>query len=183
MVVMDTSSKKKIFSVMGPHANENAEGIFSRKIKDIEDTGQTFWVMNSYKSKPIYVQDFCKNDFVEVFFISPSSKGGAKDTKTINKNTQHSKNKQNWVDIPSNISPVTGKGYALILSSLEMNKSLINLHEYGESKDTPIKFRQGCSTVCAIKENMFHHEDRMKSNIREVWAVGTLKYPYCVWVR
>ena len=174
---------KKILSVMGPHAGESVENIFSRKISDIEKVGITFWLIKSYKSKPIYVQGFCRNSNVHIYFISPSVKGGAKDTKNQTINKQFSSDELNWNNIPENITPVTGEGYAFILDSLEMSNSTIDLNEYAEEADTPIKFQLGCSTVCAIKENMTSHVDRVKSNIRDVWAVGRLKEPYCVWVR
>ena len=175
--------EKRILSVMGPHAGESVEKIFSRKKSDIKKTGNAFWVINSYKSKPPQVQDFCKNSEIYIYFISPSVKGGAKDTKTQTINKQFSSDGVSWNNIPPDITPVTGKGYAFILDSLEINNSTIDLNDYAEQSDTPIKFQLGCSTICVIKEDMSSHKNRVKSNIRNVWAIGRLKEPYCVWVR
>ena len=54
------NEKFVIISVMGPHAGESSEQIFSRKIKDIERTGNTFWMIQSYKSNPPKVQSLVK---------------------------------------------------------------------------------------------------------------------------
>ena len=37
-----------IVSVMGPHAGETPDGIFKRKVKDIEKVGWTLWVIRSH---------------------------------------------------------------------------------------------------------------------------------------
>ena len=71
---------------MGPHAGESSEQIFSRKIKDIERTGNTFWMIQSNKSSPPKVQSLVREAKLErenIFsiFISPSTKGGSKQTK------------------------------------------------------------------------------------------------------
>ena len=177
----------KIISIMGPHAGESAGEIFSRKIQDIENTGMTFWVINSYKSQPKQLQNFCGDESFEVYFVSPSTVGGAKDTKTEIKNNEFSIDKTSWTNIPENISPVTGKGYALVLSSLKIiNKNVdlnVDLNDYAEEDHSPLKFSQGCSTICCIKEDMSEHPNKVKSNLRNIWAVGKLRFPYCVWVR
>tara|TARA_Y100000814_G_C12281296_1_gene385194 strand:+ start:334 stop:864 length:531 start_codon:yes stop_codon:yes gene_type:complete len=175
---------KKIFSVMGPHAGETSEDIFERKIEDVKNTGITFWCIRSYKSKPMDVQEFCKSETVEVLFISPSSSGAAKDTKIDTENTEYSIDNTNWINIPSNITPVTGKGWALVLDKLEISNLEINLNKYAESKNNvPLKFGLGCSTICAVEEDMSLNENRVKSYMRKIWAVGRLKHPYCVWIR
>ena len=45
-----------LFSVMGPHAGEDSDVIFERKISDIRKAGRTFWVIRSHKAKPNMVQ-------------------------------------------------------------------------------------------------------------------------------
>ena len=175
---------KKIISVMGPHAGETSKYIFERKIDDVKKTGITFWCIRSYKSKPLDVQKFCKTETVEVFFISPSSPGGAKDTKIDTKNIEYSIDNTNWNNIPHNITPVTGNGWALVLDKLEISKLKINLNKYAEFKNNvPLKFGLGCSTICAVEEDMSLNKNKVKSYMREIWPVGRLKYPYCVWIR
>jgi|TARA_B100000315_G_C14152818_1_gene396451 hypothetical protein len=174
----------KIISVMGPHAGETAEIIFERKIEDVKRTGLTFWCIESYKAKPDQVQELCNTTQVEVYFISPSSPGGAKDTKTETKNTQYSIDKKNYLQIPQNITPVTGKGSALILDQLQNVNEELDLNQYAEfNKNTPLKFALGCSTICAIKKDMSSHPDRVKSNKRKIWAKGRLREPFCVWIK
>jgi 1,2-phenylacetyl-CoA epoxidase PaaB subunit len=49
---MMRTQEYNLFSVMGPHAGENSDAIFARKITDIRNAGRTFWVVRSHKAKP-----------------------------------------------------------------------------------------------------------------------------------
>ena len=71
-----------------------------------------------------------------------------------------------------------------ILDSLEIKKdSYIDINKYAEESNIPLKFNQSASTICSIKSDMTSHPNRMKSNKRQLIAIGKLKAPYCVWVR
>tara|TARA_B100000700_G_scaffold191401_1_gene210800 strand:- start:187 stop:729 length:543 start_codon:yes stop_codon:yes gene_type:complete len=177
-------NEKSIFTIIGPHAGELPDSIISRKIKDIKKVGQTFWVIKAIKGKkPIEVQKFCENSEIKILFISPATMGGAEDTKSTCPNKEYSKDNLNWTRLPD-ISKVIGDGYAFILDSLEIKKdSYIDINKYAEESNIPLKFNQSASTICSIKSDMTSHPNRMKSNKRQLIAIGKLKAPYCVWVR
>lgn len=108
------NEKFVIISVMGLHAGESSQQIFSRKISDIQRIGKTFWVIQSYKSNPPKVQTLlqkAKTAEKDVFciFISPSTKGGAKPTTENKKADSFSLDKFHWEKLPAGLSPVTGK--------------------------------------------------------------------------
>ena len=174
------NKEKIIFTIVGPHAKENLDDIFSRKKRDIKKEGKTFWVIKRIKQKkPNDVQEFCKNPDVKIYFISPATKDGAQDTKSNTKNKEYSEDNKCWNKLPISKVTGTGKDCAFILDSLEMkNNCEIDINHYAEESHKPVEFLRGASTICAIKEDMTSHPNRLKSNIRKVWAVGTLKYPY-----
>ena len=185
------NTEKRIFTIVGPHAGQTENSIFDRKIKDIEKVGETFWVIKkiSYKSLE-EVQGFCENGKVKIYFISPSIKGAAKDTKNTSENNEYSKDGECWEKIPEEISKVTGSGYAFILSKLDLKTDeKINIYDYAEESHEPVEFSNRNSTICVIKKDTSNHPKRMHKNssgtknIRTVWAVGTLKCPYYVKVR
>ena len=189
-------TENRIITIVGPHAGETEDKILSRKVSDIEKAGKTFWVIKKISEKTLKeVQEFCENSKseVKIYFISPAAK--AKPTKSDTKNKEYFDG-DNWEKIPEGISPVTGKGYAFILKKLEMQdnspkenfelftQTKIDINEYAkESALEPIKFSQKTSTILAIKEDMTSHENKNISNIRTVWAVGTLEKPYYVKVK
>lgn len=93
------------------------------------------------------------------------------------------------IDFPM-VSAVTGKldsgASALVFDKMEMAVSgILDLWGYRDFSDpgAPLKFILGCSTVCAVRENMASHPGRMKSRYRGVIAVARLVEPYCVWLR
>ena len=91
-----------IFSLVGPHAGQALEEIFERKIKDCKDLKQTFWVYHSHRcTKSLF--DAHKPS--EVWFISASKPGAAKQTKSSTVAQQFFKDNQ-WFDFPQNLSPV-----------------------------------------------------------------------------
>ena len=189
-------TENRIITIIGPHAGETEDKILSRKVSDIEKAGKTFWVIKKISEKTLKeVQEFCENSKseVKIYFISPAAK--ANPTKSDTKNKEYFDG-DNWEKIPEGISPVTGDGYAFILKKLEMqenspNKSFelftqtkIDINEYAKEEALePIKFNTNTSTILAIKEDMTSHENKNISNIRTVWAVGTLEKPYYVKVK
>ena len=73
----------------------------------------------------------------------------------------------------------------MILDQLQnVDRETLNLNNFAEfNKNTPLKFALGCSTICAIQQDMTGHPKRVKSNIREIWAKGRLREPFCVWIK
>jgi hypothetical protein len=191
-------TENRIITIIGPHAGETEDKILSRKVSDIEKADKTFWLIKEISDKTLKeVQEFCENSEseVKIYFISPATPKGARDTKDKTVNKEYFDG-DNWKKIPEGISPVTGKGYAFILKKLEMQdnspkenfelftQTKIDINEYAkESALEPIKFSQKTSTILAIKEDMTSHPNKNISNIRTVWAVGTLEKPYYVKVR
>jgi hypothetical protein len=175
-----------VLSVMGDHAGETTNTIFSRKIADINRLGKTFWLMRSPKARPAHVQRIAPSFTI---FIEPAIKGGARPTKEEDAAKEYSNDGESWYLFPKDLSPVTGKldkgATALVFNKMIINITgsldLWNYAEYYLLK--PIKFMLGCSTVCAIKKDMAYHPDRMKSRNRGIVAVASLAEPYCVWVR
>ena len=73
----------------------------------------------------------------------------------------------------------------MILDQLQnVNKEYLNLNDFAEfNKNTPLKFALGCSTICAIEKDKTSHPNRVKSNKREIWAIGRLRESFCVWIK
>jgi len=177
-----------IISVIGDHAGEGVDVIFKRKIADIKKTGKTFWLVKSYKSRPAQVQEICQLPPTYTIFIKPLRQGGAR--ATINNDAAREyyiDEKKTWFRLPAGLSPVTGKldagTTALVFDMLTTSVSgTIELWRYADFSDEQktVKFRQGCSTVCAILSS---HPKRMKSQCREIVAVAKFTEPYGVWLR
>jgi hypothetical protein len=60
LISLCISRSHAIISVMGPHAGEQSDTIFQRKIGDISRIGWTLWLIKSYKAKPDRVQAMCR---------------------------------------------------------------------------------------------------------------------------
>jgi hypothetical protein len=184
-----------LFSVMGPHAGESSEAIFARKIADIKNSGQTFWLVRSHKAKPDMVQSVgatvCGGPHeLLCAFLAPSSPGGAVPTKTASAAVEFSRDRRRWEAMPPGITPVTGQmtpsTCALVFDQLRLlTSAVVDLWEYADFFDPelPVKIRQGASTLGATRQDTSAHPDRMKSHLRQVIAVGRLAYPYAVWLR
>ena len=192
---MNTEAAYAMLSVMGPHAGEDADAIFTRKIADIQKVGKTYWLIHSYKAKPNMVQHICDiasrlDANVRCYFLAPSSQGGASPTLRSAPANYYSTDNTNWNPLPQDLSPVTGhitgSACALVFSELHIEPTaMLDLWQYSDGLDQerPIIIRQGASTVCAFRKDMALHPAKMKSHIRRVDAVGTLTAPYAVWLK
>ena len=101
--------KYVILSLAGEHAGETFKEIIKRKMKDIENTGYTFWVLN-LKTGPNTVQSF--NDCVNKEQVALNCllyKGNTKNTKYGGIHKEYSSDKKNWQKIDERLSPITGK--------------------------------------------------------------------------
>jgi len=184
-----------VLTVMGPHAGEDSDVIFSRKIADIRAVGRTFWLIRSHKAKPDMVQRLCSTAFRQWFtplclFLEPSSPGGAAPTKTSSAATNYSSDGTEWRTLPQGIGPVTGQitrgACALVFDQLSVTESqVIDLWHYTDFFDQaqPVKIRQGASTVCVVRQDTRTHLDRMKSHLRRVMGIGRLTEPFAVWLK
>ena len=179
-----------VLSVMGDHAGEDVNAIFSRKKNDITRTGKTFWLMRSPKARPAQVQGICKTIPAYTIFVESATKGGARPTTKEDTAKEYSYNGVVWQWLPEGLSPVTGKldtgATALVFDMMTTDVSgTLDLWNYGEFSDIqkPLKFILGCSTVCAVRNDTKAHLEKMKSRYRGIVAVARLADPYCVWIR
>lgn len=179
-----------VLSVMGAHADEDADTIFGRKIEDCRIVGRTFWLAKSAKARPPQVQAMCRSGSSYVIFVEPATRGGARPTTESHSAAEYSPDGVVWSSLPDGLGPVTGqidgRASALVFDRLTTDVDrTIDLWEYadGAYPDTPLKFRLGLSTVCVVRRDMSAHSSRMKSRRRRVVAVARLVQPYCVWLR
>ena len=126
--------KYAILSLAGEHAGETFKEIIKRKMKDIENTGYTFWVLN-LKTGPNTVQSF--NDCVNKEQVALNCllyKGDTKNTKYGGIHKEYSSDKKNWQKIDERLSPITGKkrntSHALVFDKLKPVKKKLNLENY-----------------------------------------------------
>ncbi|PTN32676.1 hypothetical protein [Desulfonatronum sp. SC1] len=195
MQVMMNTEEYSLFSVMGPHAGESSEVIFARKIADVQNVGRTFWVVRSHKAKPDMIQavgaTVCgRSEEPLCAFLAPSSPGGALPTKTASAAVEYSTDRRRWETMPTGITPVTGKmtpsTCALVFDQLcLLTTAVVDLWQYADFFDpeSPVKIRQGASTLGVTRRDTSVHPDRMKSHFRQVMAVGRLVHPFAVWLR
>lgn len=161
----------KIISVIGPHAGEELDYIISRKRSDIEKFGFTFWFFKkNYLCNDKLILEY-KPTIVN--FLAPKVKGTAKDTKIAKIAQQYSLDNINWVDIPLEMSLVTGNihknSIALMLSGLEWCNTGIFLTYYQNAKNLPVKLNQFSSTQ-VIKEM----SPNISDNYRDILLTGLL---------
>lgn len=183
-------SPKCVLSVMGDHAGEGSDAIFNRKKDDIERLGVTYWLMRSPKARPPQVQEIGEAIPAYAIFVEPATKGGARPTTKEDEATEYSNDGLVWHPLPKGLSPVTGKldsgATALVFGMMTTDVSgSLDLWDYSEAldNDKPLKFKLGCSTVCAVRKDAQSLPGKMKSRYRGIVAVARLEYPYCVWVR
>jgi len=174
--------------VIGDHAGEKIGYIFERKIRDVETSGQTFWVIARLNITPqIAIKIAAGHPFYTYFVLPASGKpDGGTPTKIDKVNEQYSIDRLKWLPMPQNISPVTGRGSALIFDELEIIKKneILDLWDYKEyQSDSALRFRIGASTKCVERGETSSQKGRMKSRFREIAAIGRLKHPYVVYVR
>lgn len=180
-----------VISVLGVHAGEGVDSIFSRKLMDIEHVGRTYWLIHARQARVQMVQELGQSvnrDSVKCYFIEGSSKKAARPTTTEDAARKFSQNGIDWKDFNTNVGPVTGKitnaATALVLSDIQFSDSYLNLWDFSIFGDpaSAIKFSLGNSSVCAIRKDSSNLETRMRSNMRRVVAVATLTDPYAVYV-
>jgi hypothetical protein len=153
-----------IFSLVGPHAGQSLQEIFERKIKDCETVNETFWVYRSHRcTKSLF--DAHKPS--EVWFISASKPGAAKQTKSSTLAQQFFKNNQ-WFDFNKDLSPVTGrihsKSTAFQLTNLRLTNEVIDFNDYTDIVTTkPLRFSQFCSTTIGTLSKNKSEESRLRT--------------------
>ena len=193
-------SKKCLISVMGPHANESTDEIFTRKIDDIKKIGWTLWLIRSRGARVGVVQEFFTRWEPQfILFITPSTPNGAKQTSTEHLVRRYSNNYKNWEDLPQGMGKVTGSidklTCGLVIDELMYfgrnnlafgdNNLNINLQQYFEYKNPgiSIRFMQGNSMLCSIKATPSILVRGMLNINRKIVGVGRLRFPFSVWLQ
>ena len=153
-----------VFSLVGPHAGQSLEEIFERKIEDCETLNETFWV---YQSSRCTKGLFDAHKPPEVWFISASKPGAAKQTKSSTLAQQFFKNNQ-WFDFDKDLSPVTGrirsKSTAFQLTNLRMVNETIDFNNYVDVvTNKPLRFSQFCSTTIGTLTKNKSEESRLRT--------------------
>lgn len=179
-----------IVSVMGAHAGEDSDAIFNRKKADIAILGVTYWLMRSPKALPSQVQHICRSFPAYTIFVEPATTGGARPTTIDDGAKECSDDRVLWTPLPEGLGHVTGKldasATALVFDMMTTAVSgTLDLWNYGDALDLhkPLRFKLGCSTVCAVRKDTQSLPGRMMSRYRGIVAVARLAKPYCVWVR
>lgn len=190
MLLLDEAliADRIVLSVIGPHAGEDSNTIFTRKISDITTIGRTLWLHRSAQARPDQTRTF-RPSFV--IFLTPSSKQGARPTTESGTATQMSIDKACWQPLPNGLGPVTGNlksaAYALVLSELTLcqDLALLDVWSYanGIAASNPIRFQLGASTVLAQRSDTSWRPDRMRSHKRRIMAVGKFVTPVSVFIK
>jgi hypothetical protein len=178
-----------VVSVIGPHANEDVDAIFKRKMGDVRSIGRTFRLVTSSKVNPLAVQAMCQPSSIGyVVFIESS--GVPRPTTTGTAASCYSADQRIWQPLPNGLGAVTGKlgpsAKAFILDALERcDGEPFDVWAYGELPDgtRPLDTRIGHSTVCVLKRSMSDHPKGMKSRFRSIVACARLQAPFCVWLQ
>ncbi len=77
-------------------------------------------------------------------------------------------------------------GYALVFNELKLEHGILDLWSYANFFDqsTTLQIGQGGSTLCAIRKKIIcHPNEKMKSHVRKIVAVGKSCKLYGVWLR
>lgn len=182
-----------IISVIGPHAGETEQEIFLRKIKEIENTGKSFWLHRSHGAKPDLVQRFAEESVKRgkspfCFFIEPSSKGGAWETTKAEVAKEFSQDGINWERIPKGIlaTGLIKNAYALVFDQFRLiERETLDLWDYSlfDHPGDAVRLRQGASTICCIKISSRERPQKIASNIRKIVAIGRITPPFSVRLR
>lgn len=171
-----------VLSVIGAHAGEQAEEIFTRKMRDITETGRTFWLFRSPAARPPRVHAIAPTT---VLFVAPATRNGARATMESTRATEFSVDGMRWETIPHGGSPVTGKlpAFALILAEIKLAETSVDLWDFADDRGDAVRFRLGRSTIVAVRGVTPPPQRRMVSRFRRVLASGRLLAPYAVYVR
>ena len=197
-------SHKVLLSVIGDHAGCTVEENYARKIHDIAQCGESFWLMKSASARFDDLSQFCKAEekeiesekekekYVFILWIAAGSKGGAKPTSTSTAVTAISADGEAWQPYPTaqGMGALTGRldrhTVALRLDAIavvERRGIVVDLWEYESQHGGAVKLRIGASTVCATRGETSEHPARMKSHLRKLVAIGRLKHPFVYWVK
>ncbi len=173
-----------IFMKVGTHAGETLENIVERKMQELTDANEIYWGYGGPTCHPIlHVQPFVKERLesghaIYLAMEQMNSKHFAEPKEA----TEYSDDGVEWHKIPDGIH-VLGSRYALILNSLEVQETTIDLGDLrvgagtsaGKSASKYIRGHvdKGCFVVEPARNDP-------EGSAKQVGLVATLKAPYAV---
>jgi len=185
-----TTPSQLVVSIYGPHAGEDENAILRRKMADIQKVGFTLWLYSKGNkfARPLDVQKMAyEYGDGRLLLIHPSSPGGAGDTTKVPRAMREmSADGRLFEPIDPRLSPVTGShdGFAFVISRIELPcDQTINLAQFANPEHQHVGFKIGNSTQIIRRYSTPPAGVPMKKPLRRVWAICTLAYPYCVFVR
>lgn len=179
-----------LICVIGPHAGEDLETIFKRKIKDIEQCSYTYWICKSRVISPEIIssfQEYNNQKDLYILFIKTTTNSQGKDTKNADA-AIYVEEDEKWKELDPKLSPITGKmptsGFKFgEITLVNEKEKTIDLSEYVEW--SPDKEKRGCSiqimmgksTLCITKSKK---KQNMKNSVRQIVGYAKLIIPFCV---
>jgi len=188
--MVNTKSESFIFMKVGQHAGEEFDDIINRKMKEIEETGMSFWGYGGPTCHPTkQVQPFAKY-IVEKkgsIYLCMEKISSFADPDVVPA-TMFSTDGITYSPIPDGIN-VTGSRYAIVLDEIVPEEFEIPFGAYevasGRSKGRPasnyIKGRVDKACLEFKPERMIASEAEEK--IKKLSFVARMKDPYAVFVK
>jgi hypothetical protein len=184
-----TIPNRFIFMKVGNHAGEGWEDILTRKRKEIEKAGVSFWGYGGTTCHPInHVQPFARLSIRQqngIFLVMQPINSNAQ--PDIVPARQYSADGIIWQPIPKDIL-VTGSRYALVLDEILPSDLELDLRSFevgiGPSEGRPAEqyLRARIDKACLAKSN----QSRLSVSTtggRKIGYVAKLKEPYAVLLR
>tara|TARA_R110002050_G_scaffold76768_1_gene164199 strand:- start:195 stop:851 length:657 start_codon:yes stop_codon:yes gene_type:complete len=197
-----------IICVIGPHGGEAQNASIARKASDIAVVGRTFWYMGSAALDTPTIQrigeerrDRGKSTWC--YFISPASKGGAKDTKSDGRATHYRRSPDvEWSKLPEGLTSLggrlTARACAMTFDSIETtDKEWLHLWDYsmgegttacldrgGEREREPVRIGIGRSTLHIRYEGKGYWKgNTSKVNLTSSQSISERMYSSCTHFR
>ena len=188
--MLDTNKDAFIFMKVGQHAGEDFDTIIKRKIKEIDETGMSFWGYGGPTCHPTkQVQPFArkvieKQGSIYLFMEKINSYADP----DIVPATLYSVDGINYNEIPKGIN-VTGSRYALVLEEIVPEEIELPISAYevgcGKSKGRPAtNYIIGHVDKACLELNPERFIDaEVDKKIKKISYVAKIKNPYSVFVK
>lgn len=188
---MHTLPGRFLFMKVGNHAGESWDQILTRKRREFERTGRSFWGYGGNACHPIsQVQPFARLAVKEqggiLLVMEPINSNADPDIVPA---TEFSHDGIIWQPIPKGIT-VTGSRYAFVLDEIKPGELELPLHHYevgiGPSCGKPAEaYIQGrTDKACLVESSQSRHVKMPEEKlIRKVGYSAELKDPYAVLLR
>lgn len=175
---------------VGQHANENFDTIIKRKIKEIEDTGMSFWGYGGPTCHPTrQIQPFAKraiekNGSIYLYMEKINSNADP----DIIPATLYSEDGISYKQIPNGIK-VTGSRYAIVLDEIKPEEIEIPISAYevgsGISRGRSAnEYIRGHVDKACLELNLNRiPEAEMDQKVKKISYVARLKDPFAVFVK